>query len=126
MRRERSGGWGQGMLELALMLPLLLLIVAAMLDVGRTLQAYVVVNHAAREAARYGSVNGVDWPGMINVAENELSRGGLDLNDAAVVATTALSGSPIQVTVNYSFTLITTIWSSTPVMLSGSAEMVVL
>lgn len=126
MKQERTGSRGQGILELALMLPVVLLLIAGMLDVARAVQSYVVVHHAAREAARYGMNSSYDWSGMISVAEDELDRGGLDSDNAIIVANAAAEGLPLQVTVTYSFTLITTVWSSSPIQLSSTAEMVAL
>jgi hypothetical protein len=44
---------GQGLVEFALILPLLLLMFFGILEFGRIFQAYITVQHAAREAARY-------------------------------------------------------------------------
>lgn len=49
---------GQGLVEFALILPLLLLIIAGVIEFGRMLAIYNGVSNAAREAARYGSVVG--------------------------------------------------------------------
>jgi hypothetical protein len=44
---------GQGLLEFALVLPVLLIITFMLIEVGRIFQAYVTVENAARTAARY-------------------------------------------------------------------------
>ncbi|MFB0537574.1 MAG: TadE/TadG family type IV pilus assembly protein [Anaerolineae bacterium] len=44
---------GQGLVEFALILPLLLMMFFGIVEFGRIFQAYVTVQHAAREAARY-------------------------------------------------------------------------
>jgi hypothetical protein len=44
---------GQGLVEFALILPLLLLMVFGIIEFGRMFQAYLTLQHAAREAARY-------------------------------------------------------------------------
>jgi Flp pilus assembly protein TadG len=51
-RRER----GQSLVETAVVLPILLLLVAAIVDFGRAFDAYIVLTNAAREGARFGSV----------------------------------------------------------------------
>jgi hypothetical protein len=48
----------QGMVEFALVLPLLLLIMLGLMELGRMLAFYVAVASAAREGARYGSAAG--------------------------------------------------------------------
>ena len=52
-RRER----GQSLVETAVVLPILLLLVAAIVDFGRAFDAYIILTNAAREGARFGSVN---------------------------------------------------------------------
>ena len=49
----QRGERGTTALEMAFILPVLLLLTIGMVDAGRLLQAYVTVNHAAREAARF-------------------------------------------------------------------------
>ena len=51
--QDRTLERGTSALEMALILPLLLWLVIGMIDAGRILQAYITVNHAAREAARF-------------------------------------------------------------------------
>ena len=52
-RRER----GQSLVETAVVFPILLLLVAAIVDFGRVFDVYIVLTNAAREGARWGSVN---------------------------------------------------------------------
>jgi Flp pilus assembly protein TadG len=48
---------GQSTLELALVLPLLLLLVLGIVDLGRVFVASNSLTHASRESARYGALN---------------------------------------------------------------------
>jgi Flp pilus assembly protein TadG len=48
----RRGQRGQGLLELALVLPLLLLLLMGAIDLGRVFSAYAAISNAAYEAAR--------------------------------------------------------------------------
>ncbi len=52
------------MVELALILPILLLIVLGLVEFGRALFIYTVVSNAAREGARYGIVHPKDEAGI--------------------------------------------------------------
>ena len=52
-RRER----GQSLVETAVVFPILLLLLAAIIDFGRAFDVYIVLTNAAREGARWGSVN---------------------------------------------------------------------
>jgi hypothetical protein len=54
LRQEREKG--QGMAELALALPILLMVVFGMIEMARLVQTYLAVQHAAREGARYAVV----------------------------------------------------------------------
>jgi len=46
---------GQGIVELAIILPFLLIILLGIMDFGRVFYAYVTITNASREGARYGS-----------------------------------------------------------------------
>lgn len=52
MKSER----GQAVVELALSLPLLLILLFGMIDFGRVITAYMSLEHAGREAARSASI----------------------------------------------------------------------
>ena len=56
--RLRRDERGQAVVELALTLPLLLLIVMGMFDFGVMFQRYEIVTNAAREGARVGVLTG--------------------------------------------------------------------
>src|SRR5450759_2670927 len=68
----------QAMVEFALALPILLLIVYGTLEVGRLIFTYSTVVTSARQAARFGSANGLisgepqykDCAGINNAARN--------------------------------------------------------
>ena len=56
---------GQGMVEFALVLPLLLVVMFGLIEAGRLLFIYSVVFTSTREAARYGSAAGILTSGTI-------------------------------------------------------------
>lgn len=56
-RRSRGEG-GQGIAEFALVLPVFLMMVFGIIDIGRTIWAFDNLANAAREGARYASVHG--------------------------------------------------------------------
>ena len=56
--RARRGEAGQSLLEFALVLPVFLVMLFGILDIGRVVWAYDAMANAAREAARYASVHG--------------------------------------------------------------------
>ena len=55
---------GQGIVEFALILPLLLLVVFGIIELGRLLVVYSSVGTASREAARYASASGESASGV--------------------------------------------------------------
>ncbi len=61
------------MVEFALVLPLLLLLLIAIIDFGRALFVYSEVSNAAREAVRYGAVNAGDCGEIANRARSMIS-----------------------------------------------------
>ena len=58
MDREERGA---ALVEFALALPLLLVVIAGIVDFGFTFQRYEVITNAAREGARMASLPGYDW-----------------------------------------------------------------
>jgi hypothetical protein len=54
----------QAMVEFAIVLPILLLVVYGLIEVGRLLFIYSSVNNATRQAARYGSTSGMGPNGV--------------------------------------------------------------
>ena len=63
-RRQRSRG--QGIVEFALILPVLILMLLITLDFGRLFIDYITLTNTTRVAANYGSVN----PGMFTGTPN--------------------------------------------------------
>jgi len=51
---------GQGLVEMAIVLPLLLLILFGIIEFGRVMSAGIMVTHVARDGARYGVVGASD------------------------------------------------------------------
>jgi Flp pilus assembly protein TadG len=63
--RRWQGQPAQGMVEFALVLPLLLLLIFGIIEVGRLFVIYTSVSSAAREATRYGGAAGVSGNGVV-------------------------------------------------------------
>jgi Flp pilus assembly protein TadG len=101
---------GQSLTEVALMLPVLLLILAGVLDLGRLYYAYVTVSDAAAEGATYAAINPNDGDEI--VSRTQAATDGLVQIDASMVGVdcpTVAAGAPVTVTVGYTFTLVTPI-----------------
>jgi Flp pilus assembly protein TadG len=114
--RRRLGESGQAIIEMALTLPLLLLIVLGMFDFGLMFQRYEVVTNAAREGARIGVLQsaGYSTANAEQRALDYLAVGGLSGATrgcgaayaagsrcaGAVISTTTITGSSPAKTVN--------------------------
>lgn len=108
-RRER----GQSLVETAVVLPILLLLVAAVVDFGRAFDAYIVLTNAAREGARFGSVKPTLTEGevkqivvddVLGSGTNITHMGGFTADNVTVEGQTAKS-EVVKVTVTYEFDL---------------------
>ena len=111
---------GQDLVEFALVLPVLLLVIVGMLDLGRAFFSAIAVANVAREGARFG-VN-LDWDLLCETdcsvgegqaqaaAFNEAANTGLDLTNLTVVADCGVCSSddhdPLELTVTYNFDMI--------------------
>jgi Flp pilus assembly protein TadG len=73
----RGGERGNAVIELALTLPLLLLVVLGIFDFGLMFQRYEVVTNAAREGARVGVLPGYSQADAQNRALQYLASGGI-------------------------------------------------
>jgi Flp pilus assembly protein TadG len=124
---------GQDLVELALLLPLLMILTLGVLDLGRALGTYVALKNASREGARYVSLySSQATVSSIQdrvIAEASASGfGGLARSDVVVEPSSDwYDGRPVRVRINYDFQLITAlIVGDRTVPLQASTEMVVI
>ncbi len=135
---------GQSLVEFALVLPLFVLILVGIFDIGRAFFAYIAISNAAREGARVETF----WPGkatMANVTTSIQAEIGASTvvdwskvssiliecgNPLSTITTDAQlkacpSGQPFKVTLTYTHDLILSFFFSQPLQLVRSAEMMV-
>jgi Flp pilus assembly protein TadG len=143
---------GQSLVEFALILPLFVLFIIGVFELGRAFFSYIAITNSAREGARVVTF----WPGktkisdVISAVNTELGSspvidvGKFDQilypnsiviacgsgNPMAVVTTDAAleacpSDQPVRVTLTYEFDLILSFFFPQPLMLVRSAEMMV-
>ena len=115
---------GQDIVELALVLPLLLVIAMAVLDFGRAFSTYLVLTNAAREGARQASMGPYSTTVITEAALNETRGSGLADGDVTVTIVPAAAGDPVRVSVQHNFVLIGGILPFNSVPLSTTVEMV--
>lgn len=83
---------GQSMIEFALVLPLFLLIVTGLFDVGRAVWQENTLAYAAREGTRYAIVHGSGssdpvWPGNTTPVRDVVRKAALGVPNVTVVVT---------------------------------------
>ena len=126
---------GQALVEFAVILPVIILILMGIVDLGRVFNAYVTIANAAREGARYGIVYGhsTDDAGIRNQVVTEALPAVQIVNDAShIVITDSGSrnpGSELSVRVNYDFNavtpLISSFWGGGALTIHASSTMVI-
>jgi hypothetical protein len=95
---------GQSLVEWALILPVFLLVIMAIIDFGRVTYTFSALFNAVREGARYGSIHPTDVTGIKNTVQHMAV--GLNVNPSQVIINK--SGRNLQVSViNYQFNIIT-------------------
>ena len=124
---------GQSIVEMALILPVLLLLIFGMIDFGRVLHSYLVVTAAAREGARSAAVQTAVADVIIDAkaAAATLDQAQLTVavtyyqNSSGTVSAVPVRGFPVEVTVHYSVTIITPLLSAlqNPFPVTGRAVM---
>ena len=120
IRNER----GQDLAEYALILPIFLLIIMGIFDMGRAVYYYSALQNSVREGARYGIIHPDDIAGIESVVLQKAV--GLDIRGMNVT-TSYPSEDTIQVRATFSFPIITPIigalFGSNQISLSGQATM---
>lgn len=104
----RNDERGQALVEMALILPLLLLLLAGILDVGRLIFSYEQMQIVAQEAARLGGL-GKDDQTITTFAENDQQLGnpGNLIVSITPPDTERVSGDDVTVMLKYPFTFYT-------------------
>lgn len=99
---------GQALVELALVLPLLIILLMGTMEFGRIFHSYLLITNASREGARAGIISQTDSEIMSKVKDVAAT---LNLTDAQITITPNQSartrGVPLTVKVDYSVNLIT-------------------
>jgi hypothetical protein len=119
-RHERptlGGERGQGLVEFALVLPLLIILIFGMIDVGKAISYWNDETHLANEAARYAAVNNCSPCGADSInnwirtqaGTDELKNGGGSIAGPGMNVNICLptnsgaAGEPVQVTITATY-----------------------
>ena len=127
-QRRSSASRGQSLVELALILPVFLLLVMGVIDFGRVFNSYEAIANAAREGARYCALNahlgGSPGSATTSRVTGELNGTGISATVESPACDTSVTvGNPVTVVVDTTFTPITGIVTG-PITLKARATMV--
>ena len=134
-RRDRRTQRGQALVEFSLALPIFLLMIVAVFDLGRGVYAYNGVSEAAREIARItathvgnpigtsaATVDRIDVQRNLTPGMGPPTFSCSDLYGAAVADADCTSGDYVKVTVTASYAPVSTLGMIGPVTLSSSSS----
>lgn len=88
--RHRSDDRGAVLVEAAVVMPILIMLVLGIWSVGRAYNIYLTMDHAAREAARFGAVNADDASWLVEVKQKALGEASPSLTLAGADVCAAL------------------------------------
>lgn len=91
-RRQRKSRRGAAALEFAIVLPMLLILVMGVLEVGRLLDIQQILTCAAREGARHGAANS-PTAGAENIVRRYLKNQGLIAAASTATVTISTNGT---------------------------------
>jgi len=125
--RER----GQSAVELAMVLPLLMLILLGCLDLGRAFAVRMTLANGTREGARYACMFPGEDPYVLEeMARRDILAQGLDDSSLAVqviLPDVRVGGNPVQVTAVYTLPMFTSyLFGGKPLVIRAQSEMVIL
>jgi Flp pilus assembly protein TadG len=104
---------GQSLVEIALTMPILILVLVGILDLGRAYFTFIALSDAAAEGAAYAAIHPTDTTQIVARAVD--SSTGLVTFEPDMVQVTAngiTAGSPITVTIEYEYQILTPLMSS--------------
>ena len=103
-RWRREGERGTAILEMALLLPVLLLVVLGTIDFGRAVYVHNALANAARDGARFASVDPTNTTCIKTLAERNSSLANLGNSDVTVTRGGSLDlGQPVTVAVQSTY-----------------------
>ena len=101
---------GQSLVEAAVIVPILLLLLAAVVDFGRAFDAYIVLTNAAREGVRFATLAyPLSEPDIQQLVIDDVVGSGTNITSMAQFTTTNVvlqsTATVVTVTVSYNFDL---------------------
>ena len=127
-RRLGRGQRGAAAVEMALVSMVLILMLAAIIDVGRAFNNYITITNSAREGARYAARFPAYSVGIVAATKAEAADSGVppDEINVSIAGLGGLAGDTIAVTAQYNFpTILGTIIGAPSLPMGSTTEMVV-
>ncbi|WP_054697155.1 TadE/TadG family type IV pilus assembly protein [Syntrophomonas palmitatica] len=123
LKKEKA----QALVELALVLPILILLFTGICESGKIIGTYLLISNLAREGARYGAVGHTDQEiqNRINEQRSWLEQGRMEIR-ISPTSTDRSMGETLRVGINYRSDLMTPLFASilpNPVLLSAECSM---
>lgn len=108
---QRKGEEGQSLLEMAFTFPILILLLVAVIDFARVIDASIVLTNAAREGARFGSRDpGLSEDAIKDIAVADVVGSGTNVTHMADFSrsdvTVTIGSNSVTVTVSYDFPML--------------------
>lgn len=128
LKRLLKSRSGQSLVEMAIILPVLLMLIFGMVEFGRILSSYLIMENLSRDAARYGVVGHTDAE-ITNLINTENPGLDSDILDIDINPTgTRTRGTALTITLGYSVDIVSPIISDllpNPFPLETSCTMMV-
>ena len=120
-RRTGNKEGGQSLVEFALVLPIFLLVLFAIVDFGMAFHAWITVTNSAREGARLGAVRASEDDIKLRVLD---TTGMLDQTELLVSVTNAEGnpGESVVVDVSYKYSLLSPLAGIVGAISAGSID----
>lgn len=113
VKRALKSNKGQALVEMAFVLPILLLVLMGIVEFGRILNSYLIITNASREGARYSAIHSTNT--QITSVIGSLTAT-LDQSKLKITITPSeanrITGSSAEVRIDYDIDIITPIISN--------------
>jgi len=103
VKRRRRGHSGQATVEMALVLPILIWLLIGLVDIARMANAYLIIQHASREAVRLGITGASDTQVIERAVAQSTTLDATRLTVTVTPAGTRTTGSDINVAIQYQY-----------------------
>lgn len=100
VRADRHADRGAAIVEMAIIFPLLVLLIFGIWQVARTYNVQNTLDHASRQAGRFGAVDSSDLSAVLAVAQTDVEAAAIDWSDVIYCIGTEEGGSNTGILTN--------------------------